>query len=77
MEQREGAFHGQEMEEGHEKKQNMAEREAWACLLTEEAETRSHEVEKQQELEKDRNHIFVDEQKCLLSWELHAYWVLE
>lgn len=76
MEQREEAFHGQEKEEGRDKKQNMAEREAWACLPTEDAETRLHEVEKQQELEKDMDHIFVDERKCLLSLELHVCWVL-
>lgn len=63
MGQREGAFRGQEKEEGRDKKQSMAEREAWAWLPTEEAETRSHEAEKQQELEKDRNQRFVDEQK--------------
>ena len=67
MEQKVGAFHGQEKGEGHDKKQGTAEREVWACLPTEEAETRSHEVETQRELEKDRNHIFVDEQKYLLS----------
>lgn len=75
MGQMEGAFHEQEKEEGREKKQNMAEREAWAYLPSEEAETILRGVGKQHEL-KDTNHIFEDERKYLLSWELDAYWVL-